>query len=262
MFNASIRIVVILAMVSTFGCASGPKADKEGWKFSDAFDLKKGMPWHKDDEPKPGMPTRLVDTWTDTVLHQKGEPSQRGFGGRIHFYDVEGGSPILVDGQLVVYGFDEQNRDPTDNRPTRRFVFPPEQLAQHMSESKIGPSYSVWLPWDAAGGEQKNISLICRFEPREGTLIVGDQSAQRLPGTMVASKPAPEQNLSSLGKFGVAQAAYNSDSSCENCEGTCNVTAGYEEPVTSPGAANNEPVQPRQQMTTTSISLPANFRKR
>lgn len=255
--NSHRKIALALTTAAfLIGCQSGPKAEKDNWKFSDTFDLDKGMPWHKDDEPKKGTPVRFVDSWTDTVLHRPGDPSQRGFGGRIHFYDADSGNPILVDGQLVVYAFDETDRDPTDNRPTKRYVFPPEELMRHMSESKLGPSYSVWLPWDDAGGESKEVSLICRFEPRGGTLIVGEQAHQRLPGTMIASKlPTsipPDQN----GHSGVQQAVYNGS------DGTCNTTASFATAV-SAGATTTAPDQPAaKQMTTTSISLPPQFRKR
>jgi hypothetical protein len=56
------------------------------------------------------------------VLTKQGEAPQRGFGGRLAFYDHDSEKSLLVDGELVVYAFDETNRDPTDNKPTRRYV--------------------------------------------------------------------------------------------------------------------------------------------
>jgi len=190
--SSRLRILLtVLLACALAGCQSTPKEDASGWKFSDMFDIEKGMPWHKDDEEgEVGIPTRLVDAWTDSVLHKQGQVSQRGFGGRIHFYNGDSKEPIRVDGTLVVYTFDETNREPTDNKPTKRYVFPPEQLKLHESESKLGPSYSVWLPWGDVNGPQTEVSLICRFEPRNGTLVVGHQNRQRLAGTMVAEKSA------------------------------------------------------------------------
>ncbi len=149
------------------------------------FRLDSTWPFRDKNKPQEGTPVRMVGAWTDTVMTQPGQKPQRGFGGRVMFYDKEGKKPILVDGQLVVYAFDEAGRDPTDNKPTRRYVFPPDQVPIHMSVSELGASYSFWLPWDEAGGPKTEVSLICRFEPKEGGVVTGEQTKHLLPG------PAP-----------------------------------------------------------------------
>lgn len=144
--------------------------------------------WWKAEKPEPQVPARLVSTWTDTTLNVPGRKSKRGFGGRIMFFSRAGNEPVRVDGQLVVYAYDESAGDPSSAAPTRRYVFPPDQFARHQSESTLGPSYSVWLPWDEVGGPLKNVSLIARFEPRGGPLIVGDQTSHLLPGQQLAEE--------------------------------------------------------------------------
>jgi hypothetical protein len=101
------------------------------------------------------------------------------------FYDKEGKKPILVEGQLVVYAFDETGRQQTDNKPTRRYVFPADQMSLHMSKSDIGASYSFWLPWDEVGGPKTEVGLICRFEPKGGGVVTGEQTHHLLPGPIV-----------------------------------------------------------------------------
>ena len=56
--------------------------------------------------------------WSDTILTQTGHPPIRGFGGRLMFYEGKSEEPIKVDGTLVVYAFDETNRD-AEQRPAR-----------------------------------------------------------------------------------------------------------------------------------------------
>lgn len=187
-----------------------------------------------------GKPERVVATWSEAVLHRNGEGT-RGFGGRLFFYDRASTKPIRVEGQLVVYAFAEDGREATDHRPSKRYVFPPEQFARHHSESEIGPSYSVWLPWDAAGGPQSEVSLIARFEPLQGGgLVVSDQTRQRLPGaprdeTMIAEQ---QQN-----KSDVKQTSFYTNA-----------------PATE---VKMEPVpEKKQTMTTTTISLPGKFMNR
>jgi hypothetical protein len=190
----------------------------------------------KSDEPRTGEPERIVATWADTVRQAPGEPSERGFGGRIYFYD-KGADPIAVDGRLVVYAFDETDRAPTDHRPTKRFVFPADQLPKNMSISEMGPSYSFWLPWGTVDAPSTHVSLIARFEPvRGGGLLVSDQSRQRLPGN----------GLSAVGPTMIA----------ESTKGTTVRQAGFEQQsAAAPAAAPAPKEEPRARLSTTTIKL-------
>lgn len=198
--------VCVLAASGCQGLWQGRTSETSGsfGAFGSFEPPKLGNPfkWGADDDgPRKGEPERVVATWIDTIRHTPGEKAERGFGGRLYFYDRKE-DPIAVDGQLVIYAFDEADRLPTDHKPNRRYVFPAEQLASHMSESDIGASYSFWLPWGDVGGPSTDVSLIARFQPTKGGgLVVSDQATQRLPGldlnpdgqgaTMIASTPNP-----------------------------------------------------------------------
>ncbi len=143
---------------------------------------------------QPETPDQVVATWTDTVLHQPNRPAARGFGGRLTFYGDGRPKPVKVEGSLVIYAFDEEARDPSNVKPDRKYVFTKEQFAKHYSKSNLGHSYSVWIPWDKAGGPQKQISLIVRFLPEGGPVVIGEQAMQLLPGRkMLAAghRPTP-----------------------------------------------------------------------
>ena len=146
------------------------------------LDVRKSIPW-LDSDPEPQTPTRMIDVWTDTVLWQPGRPGVRGFGGRVMFYHQgdEQAEPIAVDGTVTVYAFDDEDPDP-DKPPAKKYIFPPEQLAQHYSQSNVGHSYSFWLPWDDVRGPEKQVSLITRFEDREGKVVMSKVARKTLPG--------------------------------------------------------------------------------
>ncbi|QDV73632.1 hypothetical protein [Botrimarina mediterranea] len=206
-------------------------------KTETPFKMPNPMEWGANpDEPRKGEPERIVATWADTVRQTPGEPAERGFGGRLYFYD-HGADPIEVDGRLVVYAFDESGRDPTDHRPTRRFVFPPDQLPKNMSVSEIGPSYSVWLPWGTVDAAPTHVSLIARFEPvRGGGLVVSDQARQRLPGN----------GLAPVGETMIA----------ESTKATTVRQAGFEERTgAKPATVPAQEEEPRKRLTTTTIKL-------
>lgn len=169
-----------LALLGLSGCSAWMK---DGKSFG----------WFRDE--KPAMPTKVVGMWTDTVLTQPGMPARRGFGGRIMFYPENSKEPVKVEGTLVIYAFDEEGRTPENVKPDRKFVFTAEQFRDHYSKANLGHSYSVWLPWDDVGGPQKEISLIIRFEPKNGPVVIGEQSRHVLPGPtkeMLTKKQEPQ----------------------------------------------------------------------
>jgi hypothetical protein len=186
------------------------------------------------------------------------------------FYDAEDDKPILVDGQLVVYAFDEAGRAPTDNKPTRRYVFPPDQVARHMSENDMGASYSFWLPWDEAGGPKAEISLICRFEPKGGAVVTGEQTRHILPGSIPTTSPGL---VSGPPRVPEGVPMRPAQTTLEGIQAQQNLqqqqpngvqTAGYEVAMNPPAtaAASVVPtgaIAPARQMAVTSIALPNNF---
>ncbi len=150
------------------------------------------MPWpfHKD-EPV-GKPDKVVAIWTDTVATTAGQPPVRGFGGRLMFFEGNNDLPVKVEGTLIVYVFDETNRDPGNAKPDCKYVFTPEQLPKHYSKTKLGQhSYSFWIPWDLVGGFQKHFTLIVRFEPKNGPPVIGEQCKEMLPGPLAPNRTLP-----------------------------------------------------------------------
>ncbi|MCA9205735.1 MAG: hypothetical protein KDA59_21930, partial [Planctomycetales bacterium] len=158
-------LVLALATLSS-GCAT--------WK---APSLK--MPWSNSEEElaesKYEQPARMAVIWTDSVLTTPGKQPTRGFGGRIYFFNAKN-QAIPVEGQLVIYGYDDTDKKKGNRPPDRRFVFSPEQFTQHFSETEIGASYSVWVPWDHVGGEERQISLLPVFASTGGHKVVGNQT--------------------------------------------------------------------------------------
>jgi hypothetical protein len=154
------------------------------------------MPWasSKDEAPEPyPNPVKIAATWTPDSLVQSGRTPTRGFGGRIFFYD-ERSRPVPVEGTLIVHGFDDQ-ADSAESR-VKRFEFTPEQFTRHFSQTDLGASYSVWIPWDAVGGEQRRISLVASFKTAEAKMVQG------LPATLVLPGPAAKDaEATAVAKF-------------------------------------------------------------
>lgn len=251
MIPSHLKYLAMLAIVSVaVGCQSGKPG---GWKFAKSWDIRKAAPWHHDELEPPEIPMRIVSTWTDTVLHKKGQKPVRGFGGRLVFFGRATDEPVRVAGQLVVYAFDETQREMHDTRPTRKYVFPAEQFVRHESPSKMGPSYSVWLPWDEVGGEQKNISLIARFETHDGPLVIGEQTRHLLPGTSIANgKPSggrPTNYLQAASQIRQGQLPQSNTA-----------TPGQIRLASAAIATEKQPATAKKRMTTSTIRLPASWK--
>lgn len=162
--------LIVLALAAG-GCAGADKGGNLSERFS----------W-LNREPKPQQPNSIVLVWTDTVLNTAGQAPVRGFGGRVMFFDQPGGDQIPVSGKLVIYAYDESDGGAVTIVPDREFVFTSVQLKELYGKTDLGPSYSVWIPWDKVGGQRKQISLLARFESDSGAVTISEMSRHLLPG--------------------------------------------------------------------------------
>jgi hypothetical protein len=163
---------LLIAIAFCTGCSSLDK------------DWKKKLPWSPESRIKTSKfetPSHLIAIWSPDVLAQPGKPPARGFGGRIYFYN-EKNQAVPVEGQLVVYGYDDLQNSHHPGQPQRKFAFTPDQFTKHFSNSELGASYSIWIPWDEAGGEQRHISLVPIFTATSGQVVMGQQAINVLPG--------------------------------------------------------------------------------
>ncbi len=149
-----------------------------------SLDVKKPtVPWKSSSQEKSKYesPDRIIAIWSDTVYQHPGKPATRGFGGRIYFYNDEG-KTIPVDGQLIVYAFDDSSPEAGSDKPTRKYGFTAEQLTGYYSDSELGASYNIWIPWDGVGNAEKQISLFPVFVDASGRTVRGTFANNRLPG--------------------------------------------------------------------------------
>ncbi|MDZ7615554.1 MAG: hypothetical protein U1E05_01030 [Patescibacteria group bacterium] len=139
-------------------------------------------------------PASLAVVWTATVLQAPNATPTRGFGGLLTFYGADRKLPIKVDGQLTVYAYADTPAKSDNVAPDAKFVFPAEQLEKYYGQSAMGHSYSVWIPWDQAGGPQRELMLTACFKPTEGDLVMGKPARVVLEGPSFAQRRAKSQH--------------------------------------------------------------------
>ena len=160
--------------------------------FSGCASLTTPVATWMEEEPQYVTPSKLIPVWSDTVLHQAGRRAERGAGGRLMFYAGEGKQAVRVDGSLVVYAWDDSLGEHR-RKPDRRYVFRMEDMQKHYSPSTVGESYSFWIPWDEAGGQQTELTLVSRFIGRNGAEVVSSPAKVILPGDVPMPKGATQQ---------------------------------------------------------------------
>lgn len=167
-------------LIHSVGCNPTINDLKTGQKFYQDWPL---VGRAKDAPPVPyPNPVKMATTWSPDTLVQNGHTPTRGFGGRIYFYDQKSNA-VPVDGKLVIHGFDDTARGEDDSADVKRFEFTAEQFTRHFSQSDLGASYSIWVPWDAVGGVQRRISLVASFETTAGKFVQGEPATILLPGS-------------------------------------------------------------------------------
>ena len=234
-------LLSLIALATATGCAG--KSSKSKWNVSN-WDVKKAVGM-KPDKPDPELPERMVATWTDTTLSTAGQSTKRGFGGKLMFFKRDSEDPVRVEGNLVVYAFDETDRPDHETHPSRRYIFPVEEFVRHESDSTLGPTYSFWLPWDEIGGQQRHISLIAKFEPKKGPVVIGEQTRHLLPGLTNdpnADKPQLAKIVQTENGEQIRLAAYS----------------GQAAATVAPSAGEHSVVAPirQREMSTATIPLP------
>lgn len=165
-----------LAMLCS-GCQLAGKKQDTGLLGDD---WKSGFAKPADEKIEYGQPERMAVIWTDSTASADGTPSKRGFGGRIYFYD-KNNKPVRVEGELSIYAFDDSIKT-EKTTPDRVYKFRQTELQQHFSETQLGPSYSVWLPWDTVGGERKTIALMPVFKGTGNAVVNAGMSINVLQG--------------------------------------------------------------------------------
>lgn len=189
--NANYRFASWVVVVFALVCGSATA--EEGWSVGKSW---KKL-WNPDPKAKKDayqMPTRIVAIWSPAMYNTPGKPATRGFGGRLYFYNQKD-QPISVQGQLVVYGFNDSVQRTDSRKPDRKFIFTSKQLSSHYSPAELGASYSVWIPWDGVGGPQLELSLLPVFTAESGQVVMGEQSRNLLPGTTTPSaNPQTQQS--------------------------------------------------------------------
>ena len=197
-------------------------------------------------------PEKMAAIWNFGVYEKPGSPNIRGLGGRIYFYDANN-NVVTAEGELTVYGFDDESGSRT--KPDKKFIFRESEFQTHFSESALGGSYSIWIPWDKVGGYRKSVTLLPVFKTTDGKIIESEQSINLLAG-----KVKKAESLDSTHPYRVlgSSAAVLGDPSDKRSFSRNVAQASYDD---SEGQGGSDSGAFKQRIRTTEISLTPNLRR-
>ena len=166
-----------------------------------------------------------------------GQPS-RGFAGQILFFGPGDAAPFPVHGTIRIFEYD--NFDPNENspKPIHAFVFDDGGWNAHRSESTMGESYNVFLPYVKHHAGRAKCALKVEFTAENGRTI---------------SSPITEVSLQARQKSAKAQSAISRNIARQNQESLAVVPDQFTYGVDTPRINN-------KQLQSMTIQLPGSGR--
>lgn len=109
----------------------------------------------------------------------------RGVAGRLMFFNRKDSTPVIVDGDVRIYLFDNQGTPEEMARPIHQFDFRAADWQNFLQITTLGPAYNVFIPYVKGGHQQVECTLQVRLTPPEGGQpLYSDMTSVTLPGTI------------------------------------------------------------------------------
>ncbi|HUG19453.1 MAG TPA: hypothetical protein VMM56_10770 [Planctomycetaceae bacterium] len=116
---------------------------------------------------------------------------RRGMKGQIMFFTHGTNSPVVVNGDVKVYQFDNYGPRESWDKPVHQFEFSAAQWNSFLAQGMLGPTYNVFIPYMRKHPEQVNVTLQLRFTPHDGSRVIYSKTANTaLPGVFKQEEAA------------------------------------------------------------------------
>lgn len=108
----------------------------------------------------------------------------RGFAGQVLFFAHGIDEPVRVDGDVIIYVFDDQGDEEEQSHPLHTFKFEGGAWEAYLRGTKtLGATYQIFIPYTRKGAHQATCSLRVKYEPRGGIPIYSKMASIILAGT-------------------------------------------------------------------------------
>lgn len=117
---------------------------------------------------------------------QNGLPT-RGMAGQIMFFTRGSAAPVVADGDVRIYEFDDQGTADEVRKPIHQFDFLAADWQNFHSQGTLGPCYNIFIPYVKSGHKQVEVTMQVRFTPKGAPTLYSDMTSVTLPGTIDAT---------------------------------------------------------------------------
>lgn len=131
----------------------------------------------------------------------------RGFAGQLLFFEPGNDSPVLVEGDVMIYVFDDQGGPEEQSRPLHQFEFPSAVWQTFARDTNLGPAYQLFIPYTRKGGHYADCAIRVRLTPPEQLPVWSKLTNLPLPGRKTArSAESAAANVPGQGRAAVEPA--------------------------------------------------------
>ena len=112
----------------------------------------------------------------------------KGFLGNILFLSRQSSAPVVIEGDVRIYLYDDHGTTEEQTKPIHQFDFDNASWAVHLGKTPLGPTYSVFVPYTKRGVTEARCTLRVRLKPKYGPTIYSDFSNLPLNGNKKPQK--------------------------------------------------------------------------
>jgi hypothetical protein len=108
----------------------------------------------------------------------------RGMAGQIMFFTRGSSAPVMADGDVRIYEFDDQGTADELRKPIHQFDFLAADWQNFQSQGTLGPCYNIFVPYVKGGHKQVEVTMQLRFTPKGAPTLYSDMTSVTLPGSI------------------------------------------------------------------------------
>ena len=108
--------------------------------------------------------------------------SCRGVAGQVFFFNQGNAIPVVVDGDVRVFVFDNHGSEADQAKPLSQFDIDRQTWNTQLTRTQFGPAYRLFVPYTRPGRNQAELALRLRMTPDNGPTVFSDLSTITLAG--------------------------------------------------------------------------------
>lgn len=126
----------------------------------------------------------------------EGKPC-RGAAGQIFFFNRDSSIPVVVQGDVHVFVFDDQSPSAERSKPIHEFDIDRQIWNSQLISTQFGPAYRLFVPYARAGRHQAQMAIRLRMTPDRGPTVFSDLASIEFlgyPANSAEKSPESETN--------------------------------------------------------------------